>query len=602
MERRSRIRYDLEEAVQFVLNPGGSESELSDLDDDNSENDVEGMCLFTNRREVESICEELERGDGASSIDDKNEQVQQNKGKERAKKQSYRWRNRAPPPVDSTFMGAQFSLPPQNFDEITPFQFCKTFWDNDMTLKLVNETNLYSVQKSGTSIIVTKDEMEQFLGIQMMMGIVKMPRYQCYWDAETRYAPIADVMSRKRYEKIRRYLHANDNSHQTAEENKGNRLYKVQPILCALRENCLKIEQEENQSVDEQIIPAKTKYSGIRQYNPMKPHKWVFKNFVRAGQSGMIYDFFLYTGAQSADGRKCTAKDIVMKLCKHVKPFCNHKIFFDNWFCTIDLCIELKSRGILSCATIRQNRLAGCPLKSEAELKKEVRGSYSFQVDQNTGIVATRWYDNKCVQLISTFAGVEPSDKPVKRWDSSTKSYIDVQCPSVVIVYNSSMGGVDLVDMLIALYRTKIKTKRWYLILIFHAIDIAKVNAWLLYRRYCNQLGILEKKQMPLLTFVSKISDALIKAGKERSSKNPVGRPPKRKAVEIETPKRGRAPVTCLPSPESRYDHIGHLPEYKAKKNKCRLCKIGYSRVYCQKCGICLCFNSNKNCFASFHE
>ena len=43
-----------------------------------------------------------------------------------------------------------------------------------MTLKLVNETKLYSVQKSGTSIIVTKDEMEQFLGIQMMMGIIEI--------------------------------------------------------------------------------------------------------------------------------------------------------------------------------------------------------------------------------------------------------------------------------------------------------------------------------------------------------------------------------------------------------------------------------------------
>ena len=28
-----------------------------------------------------------------------------------------------PSPVDSTFMGTQFSLPPQTFDEITPFQF-----------------------------------------------------------------------------------------------------------------------------------------------------------------------------------------------------------------------------------------------------------------------------------------------------------------------------------------------------------------------------------------------------------------------------------------------------------------------------------------------
>ena len=57
------------------------------------------------------------------------------------------------------------------------------------------------------------------------------------------------------------------------------------------------------------------------------------------------------------------------------------------------------------------------------------------------------------------------------------------------------MGGVDLVDMLVALYRAEIMTKRWYLILIFHAIDIAKVNAWLMYRRYCNHLGILEKNK-----------------------------------------------------------------------------------------------------------
>ena len=84
-------------------------------------------CLFTNRREVESICEELERADGASSNDDKKEHVQQSKGKEKAKKQSYHCRNRVPSPVDSTFMGAQFRLPPQNFDELTSFQVFKIF-------------------------------------------------------------------------------------------------------------------------------------------------------------------------------------------------------------------------------------------------------------------------------------------------------------------------------------------------------------------------------------------------------------------------------------------------------------------------------------------
>ena len=80
----------------------------------------------------------------------------------------------------------------------------------------------------------------------------------------------------QRYEKSRRYLHATDNSLLTAEESKGNSMYRVQQILHALWDNCLDIEQEENQSLDEQILPGKNKFSGIRQYNTVKPHKWGF--------------------------------------------------------------------------------------------------------------------------------------------------------------------------------------------------------------------------------------------------------------------------------------------------------------------------------------
>ena len=61
--------------------------------------------------------------------------------------------------------------------------------------------------------------------------------------------------------------------------------------------------------------------------------------------------------------------------------------------------------------------------------------------------------------------------------------------------YNSSMGDVDIGDMLIALYRTEIVSKKqWYFKIIFHMVDICKVNGWLLYRCNCNQEGILKKK------------------------------------------------------------------------------------------------------------
>jgi hypothetical protein len=40
------------------------------------------------------------------------------------------------------------------------------------------------------------------------------------------------------------------------------------------------------------------------------------------------------------------------------------------------------------------------------------------------------------------------------------------------------MGGIDLMDMLVELYRIDLKAKRYYLRIIFHLIDIAVVNSW----------------------------------------------------------------------------------------------------------------------------
>ena len=66
--------------------------------------------------------------------------------------------------------------------------------------------------------------------------------------------------------------------------------------------------------------------------------------------------------------------------------------------------------------------------------------------------------------------------------------------------------GVDLADILIALYGTKIMTKKcWYLKIIFRIVDICKVSGWLLYRRHCKQNSIASKHQMSLLYFVTDV-------------------------------------------------------------------------------------------------
>ena len=80
------------------------------------------------------------------------------------------------------------------------------------------------------------------------------------------------------------------------------------------------------------------------------------------------------------------------------------------------------------------------------------------------------------MHVASNFVGVEPVGK-VKRWSGVDKCKKEIDCPQLVLCYNKGMGGVDLADMLIALYRIPSKTRRWYIKIFWHLVDIAKVNA-----------------------------------------------------------------------------------------------------------------------------
>ncbi|XP_003368357.1 conserved hypothetical protein [Trichinella spiralis] len=72
--------------------------------------------------------------------------------------------------------------------------------------------------------------------------------------------------------------------------------------------------------------------------------------------------------------------------------------------------------GILSCGTIRPNRLRGCPPLSEKDLKSSGRGAYDSITDA--------WYDNRHVLATSTYIGVKPKTA-VRRWeDRRRKSLI----------------------------------------------------------------------------------------------------------------------------------------------------------------------------------
>ena len=146
-----------------------------------------------------------------------------------------------------------------------------------------------------------------------------------------------------------------NNSHfvNNLEIEKDDKLAKVRPIINAVREECIKVEPEEYHSVDGQIIPSKTKYSVFRQYNPKKPKKWGFKNLVRAGASGFMYDFYIYEGKSKATEKGTEyeklikSAQVVAIVALHLPNHENHKLFFDNWFSTLELMLFLSEKGCL---------------------------------------------------------------------------------------------------------------------------------------------------------------------------------------------------------------------------------------------------------------
>lgn len=481
----------------------------------------------------------------------------------------------------------------------SPCSYFTRFFDEEFFQHIAEQTNLYSCQLRGTSINTNPNEVRSFIGMKLVMSIVKIPSVDDYWSEGTRYQKIANVMSVKRFQSLSRMIHFQDNAISDPDQ---DRLFKVRPVLELMRKKILKIESENQFSIDEMMVPYKgIKAGSLRQYLPSKPHHWGFKIFVLAGVSGMVYDFLVYTGKSTFGAEQGPAKElglgasVVVELCKTINNPMECVVYFDNFFTTLPLIVHLnESLGLRSLGTIRKNRLKGCHLEDDHNLKRQGRGSFDYRVDNEAKVAIVKWFDNKAVTLASSCAAVSPV-KEVRRFSKEQKKHVGVTCPNIVTQFNVHMGGVDLADMMVALYRTPAKSHRWYMSLFWQMADIALNNAWLLYRRDAKSLG--EVKHKKLKTFRLEVADGLIHAGKKKA------RPSKPREDDVPT-KYIQRPVTPRPVDDIRYHKVDHFPVF-SDRGRCKLCSNGKSTIACQKCGVLLCIVTGKNprnCFQNFHK
>lgn len=138
------------------------------------------------------------------------------------------------------------------------------FTDNTLEM-IVEETNKYAVQCLENSASnsrehqldwkpVTKDEMNSFMGILLIMGLVLLPKIRLYWSRNVLYsnACIRKAMKRGQFISILKYLHFSDNSTTTTED----RLCKLRNIVDAIVHTFKNtIKPGKNFVIDETVIP-----------------------------------------------------------------------------------------------------------------------------------------------------------------------------------------------------------------------------------------------------------------------------------------------------------------------------------------------------------
>ncbi|XP_022175570.1 piggyBac transposable element-derived protein 3-like [Myzus persicae] len=424
---------------------------------------------------------------------------------------------------------------------------------------------LYSTQVDPSKpFILSKTELQRFLGILIMMSIDHVPNSRSYWSDNLVNMPIKNCMSVNHFERIKRFLHFNNNNLDLPPNHEDrDRLFKIRPIVELLKAKFSSVPFDEFLALDEQLCPTKAR-SYMKQYLPLKPHKWGYKLFVLCGVKGYAYNFEIYTGNEnnSVERQQMLEPDlgatgnVVVRLSRVIPRNEHHKLYFDNYYTSIPVMVYLEKLSIHTVGTFRRNRFPDIALMPEKEMMKKPRGTYDecLTVVDGVPITTVSWKDNKIVNVTSTFIGaLEPTT--VRRYDKKQKKNVDVERPKIIEVYNKHMGGVDLMDSLIGRYRIIMRSKKWYIKIFYHLLDMTVVNSWLMYKK-------ITGNTMPLAKFREHLSVTLMQSGIAKRGK---GRPSGSFEIQ-ENIKKKRTQTPSAPFDEIRRDCLEHWPNYEQQR------------------------------------
>lgn len=536
--------------------PGAVEIEVTSDDNDDSDDEIP----------IEILAHNIEKEAQTSK------RQKSNSGVKYTEAQKPKWRKTNPTFSKFEFYNDSYT---ENYEtmikeieKLSPIQIFEKLFSEDVFQLIIDQSIIYAAQKNHHGFKISAIEVRTFIGILILTGYISVPQERMYWsnDEDLAILSIKLAMTRDRFLEIKRFLHLADNSKMGSS---SDRMYKLRPLTDLLTKNfCQWGVFHRDLSIDESMV----KYFGghpAKQFIRGKPVRFGYKNWVLSSSSGYCYMFNVYCGKGNDTRQVPLGAHVVLTFMNQIADPERHIVFFDNYFSTFDLLVTLKEKGIKATGTIRENRLRKCPLPTNKDFGKKQRGVYDWRFDTQNEIVCVRWKDNSVCTMISNYDSIQPIKK-IKRWSKEAKKKVDIEQPNLFTTYNTSMGGVDIMDQAISNYRISIRGKKWWWVLFTYFVDLSVVNAWKL---HC----LSTENPMTLLLFRRTIARCYL-------------------SESASQPKR-RGPPSSKPS-GLQYDGTGHFPKKIPKQLRCCYCR---SRVrwQCKKCQKTLCVE--KSCFELYH-
>ena len=344
-------------------------------------------------------------------------------------------------------------------DTEDPISFFELYFDDALINLIVQQTNLYAQQviaekdgrlKKRSRMKEWKetdaDEIKLYLAMLLLQGIVRKPKETLYFSKKSSLNTpfFRRIFSCDRFLLLSKFLHFTNNDDTEDVSSVSQKLVKLWPVLQHIKNKFSSVYvPEEHVSIDESLMLWKGRLSW-KQYIPSKRARYGIKSYeICESSTGYIWDFFFNTGKSTEynsayENESSVGAKAILTLAHDLldKGYC---ISMDNFFSSTHLFDLLCSRSTVGVGTVRANS-KGLPKK----LMKKKLNKGDVAAMYKDKLMALRWRDKKCVQMLSTI-----HDATTVEVESRGKTK---QKPKVCVDYNDRMGGVDLSDAYLASY------------------------------------------------------------------------------------------------------------------------------------------------------